>query len=133
LLPETVVSARLSVDGTVAFGGESSGTILKFDLTGSKPAGQSIGGKGREGKEGRETVAAFGDIATDRCGKRLAWTSGDGRVVVWDLAEDKECIAWAFGRAPNRIAFTHDGRHLLTLNDNGTVYVLELPCRGDRP
>lgn len=67
-------------------------------------------------------------------GKRCATTGMDNVVKLWDMAEGKELRSWNM-RQPydehysfvGQMAFTPDGRHLLTANSNTTLYVLELP------
>ena len=74
----------------------------------------------------------------------VAVVSGDGRVCatagmdnvvkLWDVATGKELRTWDM-RQPydsqnafvGQLAFTPDGRHLLSANSNTTLYMLELP------
>jgi WD40 repeat protein len=59
-------------------------------------------------------------------GERIICTTGDGRLTVWDrkgniIAEGQlPGAAWGVVPAP-------DGRHVATLNHNGTVYIIRLP------
>jgi WD40 repeat protein len=67
-------------------------------------------------------------------GKRAASASQDNVVKLWDAATGKELRRWEV-RAPvqdrrsfvSELAFTPEGRHLLTANANTTLYMLELP------
>jgi WD40 repeat protein/tRNA A-37 threonylcarbamoyl transferase component Bud32 len=76
--------------------------------------------------------------------------SPDGKVLVtggndeatvrfWDTATGRPLRTWTIGPAQGRVrglAVTPDGRHLLTLNGNGTVYLLRmdwLPGHGQAP
>jgi WD40 repeat protein/serine/threonine protein kinase len=66
-------------------------------------------------------------------GKLLASLIGDGKVRLWDfdsrsggLLERKTFQAVPSGMPTRGLWFSPDGRHLLTLNGNGTIYVFRL-------
>jgi WD40 repeat protein len=60
----------------------------------------------------------------------LATCSDDGTVRLWEwTTREAQCRVIDFGRRPNgvrAVAFTPDGRYLVTANDNGTVYALQV-------
>ena len=64
-------------------------------------------------------------------GKRFATFGADNVVKVWDTETGKELRRWDFGKQAEplvtNVAFTPDGRQLVTANANTTVYVLDLP------
>ena len=75
------------------------------------------------------TNAADGDISPD--GELLATSEIDGMVRLWDPHRKRDNLQKSFQLGPpggsfNRVVFTPDGRHLVTANANGTVYVLRL-------
>jgi WD40 repeat protein len=67
-------------------------------------------------------------------GKRFATAGNDNVVKLWDVATGRELRHWDM-RLPAQdrggfvaaLAFTPDGRSLLTANANTTLYVLDLP------
>jgi WD40 repeat protein len=58
-------------------------------------------------------------------GTRLA-TFGDGRVELWDLASGKSLRSWAIAGV-RAMAFTPNGKQLLTGLDNSPLYLLDSP------
>jgi WD40 repeat protein len=67
-------------------------------------------------------------------GKRFATAGIDNVVKVWDTASGKELRSWDMrlriqerGGFVAQLAFSPDGRHLLTANANTTLYMLEVP------
>jgi WD40 repeat protein len=67
-------------------------------------------------------------------GKRFATAGNDNVVKLWDTASGKELRRWDLhlpvqerGGLVAALAFTADGRGLITANANTTLYVLELP------
>jgi WD40 repeat protein len=58
---------------------------------------------------------------------RLAAFSDDGQIELWDLASAKSLRRWDLRVGVHALAFTPDGKHLVSGNENGTVYLLELP------
>jgi WD40 repeat protein len=66
--------------------------------------------------------------------KRFATVGNDNVVKLWDLASGQELRHWDMhlpvqerGGFVSALAFTPDGRNLITANANTTLYVLELP------
>jgi WD40 repeat protein len=64
-------------------------------------------------------------------GKRFVTAASDNVVKLWDTQTGEELRRWDFGKQSEplvvNIAFTPDGRQLVTANANTTVYVLDLP------
>jgi WD40 repeat protein len=58
---------------------------------------------------------------------RLATFSDDGRVELWDLAAGKSLRRWELRVGVHALTFAADGKSLVTGNDNGTIYSLDLP------
>jgi WD40 repeat protein/serine/threonine protein kinase len=65
-------------------------------------------------------------VAWAPSGSALATCDIDGLVVIWDATTGKRLREWKFPGWVNMVAFAADGRHLLTANGNGTIYVLRL-------
>jgi WD40 repeat protein len=62
-------------------------------------------------------------------GTTLAWGNRDGTVRVWDIrtgTEQRRIQLVPHEAQIFRVAYTPDGRHLLTCNGNGTLYILRL-------
>jgi WD40 repeat protein len=73
------------------------------------------------------TLSSF-DFAAD--GRRLAGADDiTGHVFVWDLTTGKQTHRWKLPRCAwsGTLRWAEDGRHLATVNGNGTVYILRLP------
>ncbi len=58
--------------------------------------------------------------------KAVAASSNNGQVVVWDREGGTVRQEWRLAGMVHAVAFAPDGRHLLTANANGTVFVLRL-------
>jgi WD40 repeat protein/serine/threonine protein kinase len=65
-------------------------------------------------------------VAWAPSGNALATCDLNGLVVIWDAATGKRLSEWKFPGWVNMVAFAADGRHLLTANSNGTIYILRL-------
>jgi WD40 repeat protein len=59
---------------------------------------------------------------------RFATLSGDGTVKAWGM-DCKELRTWKLPHAPTCAVFTADGKRLITGNQDGTAFVLELPAK----
>lgn len=59
-------------------------------------------------------------------GKTLATADQAGQLGLWDALSGKLLRQWTLPGPVNLLAFAPDGRHLLTGNGNGTIYVLRL-------
>jgi WD40 repeat protein/serine/threonine protein kinase len=65
-------------------------------------------------------------VAWAPSGSSLASCDMNGLIVIWDTTTGKQLHEWKFPGWVNMVAFATDGRHLLTANGNGTIYVLRL-------
>jgi hypothetical protein len=69
-------------------------------------------------------------LCLDADGRQLAWAGIRG-VGVIDLATRKTSWSWDAPGDVYWVAFTSDGRHLITHNANQTVYVFRLRTAGN--
>jgi len=112
---EAITDLALSPDGkTLACSGL--GQIVLWDLTGKEPRKLE-----KLGVEGWAQAVCF---TPD--GKRLAWSNSSGRLVVWDFAAQGPVHEWKLPGVISQIFVPRDGRHIITYNANGTIYVLRL-------
>ena len=74
-----------------------------------------------EGTAGKIYVGA---VSPD--GQTLASAAKDGKVILWEAATGAKYREWQLPGTVYRVAFADDGRHLITANANGTLYVLRL-------
>ena len=65
-------------------------------------------------------------VAMSPDGKTAATFDAQCELALWDLATQTKTQTWRYPGLVNRLTFDGTGRHLLTLNSNGTVYVLRL-------
>lgn len=59
-------------------------------------------------------------------GERLLTTSNTGELAVWDVKSEKRIRRWILPGLIQKALFAPDGRHIATLNGNGTIYILRL-------
>jgi serine/threonine protein kinase/WD40 repeat protein len=59
-------------------------------------------------------------------GERLVWSELSGRLVLWDFGIPGLEREWTLPGPITQIFVPRDGRHLITYNGNGTIYVLRL-------
>ena len=108
----------------MALAGAHGADILLWDLL-SRSLAKTLSGHA-------ETIKS---LAYRRDGRWLASLDGAGTIIVWDVeSKDKRVIKTvAFGpsgKVIQRIAFTPDGRHLVTANTNATIYIIRLASPG---
>ena len=130
VLPEDISAAILSPDGMKVFASDRSGQPVQFTLTaeGLSPDSRvSDRIKGIGPVQPLLDQVGIGCHAIDRSGKLLALTSNGNRTTIWDMKEAKIIVTWDNCGSIRGMAFTSDGSHVLSLNSNGTVYVLSLP------
>ncbi|OAI54256.1 hypothetical protein AYO44_15275 [Planctomycetaceae bacterium SCGC AG-212-F19] len=114
----TWTTMALTTDGRTLAAGTSNGTMHLFDLGNTEPRdrGELVLPRTR----GPVQALAF---APD--GQSLA-VSVSGRLLLWDVAALQPQQEWELPGVVSHLAFDPDGRHLVTANSNGTVYVLRL-------
>lgn len=66
------------------------------------------------------------DVTFSPDGQTLAAAGWRGQVILWESATGKKCREWQLPGSVNQLAFTGYGRHLITANGNGTLYVFRL-------
>jgi len=59
-------------------------------------------------------------------GKTLALVNNDGRLILWNVARNKEVRRWLLPGPPLGIAYAGDSRHLFCLLGNGSIYIIRL-------
>jgi WD40 repeat protein len=154
--PSVVGSVAIAPNNKVVAGGYRDGTIKLFDLVkGDELATHSIGfsvdalaftpdgarlaaaGQGTtivftNGRtlEQQQTVPTNADrtlaLAMSSDGRKLVSTHFDGWVIVWDASTGERRDGWQLPGPVYGVALATDGRHVVTANGNGTVYVLRL-------
>jgi WD40 repeat protein len=100
----------------VAAGGDD-GSLRFWDLGAERPAARVAAGQ----HQGRLTSLSF---APD--GQTLLSTGLDGRLVLWGVADGRPRREWSLPGPVPQAVFAPDGRHVATVNSNGTTYVLRL-------
>jgi len=71
--------------------------------------------------------ANLSSMAISSDGKRVAASTMEGKVLVWDTLSGTEVISWQLPGSVYRVAFHPEGRYLATANANGTVYLFAIP------
>jgi hypothetical protein len=59
-------------------------------------------------------------------GQMLVSAGQTGQVILWETMTGSKYREWQLPGQVTRITFADDGRHLITANENGTLYVLRL-------
>jgi WD40 repeat protein len=75
----------------------------------------------------RSSVGDLGGLAVAPNSNRLAVFGGNGAVELWDLATGQSLRRWDLQLGVRTVMFPPGGKQLATANDNGTVYLLDLP------
>jgi WD40 repeat protein len=75
----------------------------------------------------KTAAAGLGGLACSPDGKRVAALGAGGVVDVCEIETGRSLRKWALGTDVVSIAFTPDGRGLVTANKDSTLYLLELP------
>ena len=73
-------------------------------------------------------------VACSADARLVASAGADGKVIVWEPgARNRKVHEWPFGGPVLQVALAPDGRHLVTLNGNGSVCLLRLPGMSPAP
>jgi WD40 repeat protein len=113
---KALLDLALSPDKKTLITGDRDGEIKVWDLEKSDPV--------RSFRTGIGELAGL-NIAAD--GGRLATFGTGGGVEVSDVATGRSLRKWDLRVGLKNVLFIPGGKHLATANDNGTVYLLELP------
>lgn len=99
------------------------GTIQVWQLGAEKPHVQTSFVAHRQG----HVMGAVQRMTFSNDGRHLLTIGSDCKLSVWDRATGLAIYTATFPAAPTDACFAADGRHVLTLNPNGTLYILRLP------
>ena len=66
-------------------------------------------------------------IAVGPDGARFATVDSTGQVRAWETKTGKQVREWELRMPIGGLAFTPDGKHVVSANGNGTLYLLDLP------
>jgi len=116
-----VYALALSPDGQRLATGATDQVLRLWDSSGSGTP-SLIGGF----DAGKETLYHAASMAFSPDG-RLLVSAHQWQVIVWDVARRTRRWTWNPPGRMSRALFAPDGRHLITVNGNGTVYVFRLP------
>jgi WD40 repeat protein len=111
-----VTSLAFTPDGEELFSCSQDGTVRRWSVEGKKPKGRLI--------HRQKSWAMSVCVAPE--GRAIAAAFLDGRVIVWDGAGRRKLYQWRFPGPVHHLVFAADGKHLLSANGNGTVYILRL-------
>src|SRR5262249_16268619 len=75
-----------------------------------------------------KTVApGLSGLIVNASSTRVATYTDDGQVELWDLSSGKSLRHWELRVGVRALAFTPDGKYLVSGNDTSTLFLLELP------
>jgi WD40 repeat protein len=120
-----VWSLALSPDGQAVALAVHDGTIQVWSLAEGEPRLCATLAGHRE----ERVAGAVQHLAFSSDGQRLVSVGSDCKLVVWDIANAKAAYSATFPGVLNDAGFTPDGRHVVTINPDGTAYILRLPPR----
>ena len=70
---------------------------------------------------------ARGDDDSSPAGSRFATIADNNEVKIWDTESGEELRSWSLPTPVRNVAFSADGKKLITANGDTTLYVLNLP------
>jgi WD40 repeat protein len=122
-LKDSVSAAALSADGKILVVGNDQGTVKICDVENRKDL---------HTLKGHTQQVSFAAVSPD--GKRCVTVDDANVIRLWDVATGKDLLEWEI-RVPMQVtgnfcpmvAFTPDGKHIVTANSNTTMYVLQVP------
>jgi serine/threonine protein kinase/WD40 repeat protein len=68
-------------------------------------------------------------VSFSPAGDRLVVATNTGKLIVWDVSTEKEWWQCQLPGFADKVRITPDGRHVVTVNSNGTIYILRLKDR----
>ncbi len=123
--PDSYVGVAFSRDGKwLATAGKDANVVGKVKVWDALSGREPVPFK-------EERVSNVTQVAFSPNGDTLAAASETGQVIRWDFPSGSNRRAWSLSVPVLDLVFAPDGRHLLTANGNGTVYVLRLRPPGD--
>jgi WD40 repeat protein len=115
LFQKYVVDLGVTADKKTLVAVDEEGTVKVADVPGRKvTASAKAHEKGVNG------------LIVARGGGRFATVGADGEVKAFDM-NAKEVRSWKLPTIVNAIAFSPDGKQIVTANGDGTAYVLDVP------
>jgi WD40 repeat protein len=126
-----ITAVAFGANGQTLATGGGDGTVKVWDVKSGKEK-QTL-----TGHAGPVTAVAFrpADVSSGgQAGAGLATAGQDGTARLWELdAAPPHRTTYRFPGAAsvNGVAFTPEGRHLVTANPNGTLYILRVARRSD--
>jgi WD40 repeat protein len=129
--PEELADLAFTPDKKILIAADRKGRITIWDLAKRAAAKAGPAQPERTIEAHRLGIAALAVSAT---GRVFATTGLDNAVKVWETATGKEVRQWDFSRLAaagqplvRNLAFTPDGKGLVTANGNSTLFLLEVP------
>ena len=123
--PFQLWTVALARDGKALALADLEGTIQVWQLTGAEPRLSATLVDHRQ----ERVMGAVQRMAFDNAGKQLVSVGSDCKIIAWNLATGKPSYTATLPGVALDARFAPDDRHLLTLNPDGTLYVLRLPER----
>ncbi|MBY0528532.1 MAG: protein kinase [Gemmataceae bacterium] len=146
LTPSGKIGLSASFDGTLKFwdwatGRERNVIDAKIALTCAafNPGGNVVAAGTRKGgvllydANSRANIASLSGLTAEVSGLAFALDNQSllgadlaGHVVLWDWPSRKILLEWQLPGAVHGVAFAPDGRHFITANGNGTIFLFRL-------